>query len=114
MGRTFSVHINPYRINPSNATSSVIDVRDAFDLSFSWRTTGFSKSTTTLQYSNSRAGPDGITEATWSNWTRFGIVAPTPASASTIKFPALGARWARFISSNATGIVIDVNKLVNG
>ena len=76
MSRTYSVYINPYKgLASSIVTSNVINMQDAFDWSYSWRTTSGTTSRVTVELSNANS-IDSIQEKQWSEWTAFGGVAP--------------------------------------
>ena len=111
MARTVHAYENPFRgVAESAITSNVIDLRDAFDWSFSYYTTSGTVSAHTLQLSNA-FDIENIAEATWSTWTQFGKTGL--GSVATTKFPPLGVRFARFLrSASGASISIDVNKLV--
>ena len=111
MARTVPAHTNPFKgIAESALTSGVIDLRDAFDWSFSYYTTSGTVSQHTLQLSNAD-DVENIPEASWSNWTKFGTTALL--SVATIKFPPLGVRFARILRKGSTAsLVININKLV--
>ena len=117
MGRTYSVYIDPYKgLASSVVTSNVINLSDAFDWSYSWRTTSGTTSRVTVELSNANS-KDSILEKQWSRWTAFGHAVPPTPSGSSTEFPPLGVRYVRFIrwASYTTGtIAIDVNKLCNG
>jgi len=117
MGRTYSVYINPYKgLASSVVTSNVINLQDAFDWSYSWRTTSGLTSRVTLELSNANSR-DSIQEKQWSRWTVFGHTVPPTPSGSSTEFPPLGVRFVRFkrwASANTAVVKIDVNKLCNG
>lgn len=111
MARTVYVPINPFDgVAESAITSELIDLRDAFDWSFSYYTTSGTVSAHTLQLSNA-VGPESIAEASWSNWTQFGKTGL--GSVATTKFPPLGVRYARILrAASGASITININKLV--
>ena len=111
MARTINVHVDPFRnLAASIVTSDVIDLRDAFDWSFSYYTTDGTVSAHTLQLSNA-LDPDSIPDASWSVWTQFGKTGLL--SNATIKFPPLGVRFARIRrTGSGASITVDINKLV--
>jgi hypothetical protein len=111
MARTIFAHIDPFSgLGYSTRTSNVLDMRDVFDLSFSYYTIAAGAARAhTLQLSNAN-NIEAIPEASWSDWTSF---TPAVPSGATIKFPPLGFRYARFTrAASGTTTVIDVNKLV--
>ena len=82
----------------SAVTSDTIDVRDAFDVMISWRTTSGLTSRVTLQMYVANAGvPETFVEGRWSNWTKFGETASTPVSLSSLIIPPLGVGYLRFL-----------------
>ena len=111
MARTVPAYTDPFSgVAESGKTSNVLDLRDAFDWSFSYYTTGGTVSLHTLQLSNA-ADPENIAEASWSAWTHFGKTGL--GSLATIKFPPLGVRFARVLRvASGASLVINVNKLV--
>ena len=115
MGRTYAVYDNPYKgLAESIITSKVLDMSDAFDWSYSWRTTSGVTSAVTMDISNAKSR-DSIQEKQWSRWTAFGHTAPPTPSGSSTEFPPLGVRFVRFRRQiSAASIAIDVNKLCNG
>jgi len=111
MARTVPAFTNPFTgIAESAKTSGVVELRDAFDWSFSYYTTSGTVSLHTLQLSNAY-DIESIPEASWSVWTHFGKTGL--GSSATIKFPPLGVRFARFLrSASGASITININKLV--
>ncbi len=99
MARTFWSSSDPFNgVAVSAVTSDVIDVRDAFDIMISWRTTSGATSRCTLQMYVADAGtPAAFTEGRWSNWTKFGETTSTPASLSSLIIPPLGIGHIRFL-----------------
>lgn len=111
MARTVPAFSDPFANKAESAiTSDILDLRDAFDWSFSYYTTSGTVSAHTLQLSNAY-DIESIAEASWSNWTQFGKTGL--GSFATTKFPPLGVRFARFLrSASGASITINVNKLV--
>lgn len=111
MARTVPAFTNPFAgVAESAKTSGVIDLRDAFDWSYSYYTSGGTTSAHTLQLSNAY-DIESIPEASWSNWTQFGKTGL--GSVATIKFPPLGVRFARILrTASLASLTIDINKLV--
>lgn len=111
MARTVPAFTDPFTgLAESYKTSGVIELRDAFDWSYSYYTTSGTVSLHTLQLSNAEDG-ESIPEASWSVWTRFGKTGL--GSVATIKFPPLGVRFARILrTASGASLVINVNKLV--
>lgn len=110
----FSQYINPFEgVGESALTSNVFDVRDAFDLTLSWRTTSGTASVHSYQVSNvaSQASAQSATwEAHWSTVTAFGSAG---GSTTTTYEPPLGHRFARIIRpASGASLVIEVNKMV--
>ncbi len=99
MARTFWNSSDPFAgVTVSGVTSGVIDVRDAFDIMISWRTTSGATSRCTLQMYVADAGvPAAFVEGRWSNWTQFGENAPNPPSVSSLVIPPLGIGHLRFL-----------------
>jgi hypothetical protein len=128
MGRTFSIYVDPYvgrdssgnTLDSSSVTSKNIDLRDAFDWSYSWYTTGSAlTSAVTVEISNAKNESNLSNAKEWSRWTVFGSTTPPVASGASTEFPPLGIRWARFLrrlSSTTTSYAVNirVNKMVNG
>ena len=116
MSRTYSVYIDPYKgLADSVVTSNVINLTDAFDWSYSWRTTSGATSRVTVEISNAKS-TDSIQEKQWSRWTVFGATAPPTPSGSSTEFPPLGVRFVRFrrwASATTAKVKIDVNKMGN-
>lgn len=111
MARTIHVYVNPFHgLGYSTRTSNVIDLRDAFDWSYSYYTIAAGAGRVhTLQLSDAN-DPDNIAAAGWSTWTSW---TPAVPSGATIKFPPLGVRFARITrAASGTTTVIDINKLV--
>lgn len=110
MNRLFPVFYAPYSgLTASQVTSNTIDLRDAAEWTFSWRTTAGSVSTHTLQYSNhsGRAGDGDPPEASWVDDVNFGTGTPALLSGTA------GARYARYLRNPSDGsVTIEVNKLV--
>lgn len=111
MARTVPAFSDPFTgVAESAKTSQVLDLRDAFDWSFSYYTTDGTVSLHTLQLSNA-VGPEDIPEASWSAWTHFGKTGL--GSLATIKFPPLGVRYMRMLRiASGASLSINVNKLV--
>ena len=83
----------------SGRTSRTVDIRDAFDISFSISTSAGTTSTHTLWVSNwtGRLLIDGNPpEAQWSAWTSF------LPSTTTDVHPVLGPRYLRFSKPHTT------------
>ena len=99
MARTVWNSSDPFaNIAVSVVTSDVIDVRDAFDVMISWRTTSGLTSRCTLQMYVAEAGvPAVFVEGRWSNWTKFGETTSTPASLSSLIIPPLGIGHIRIL-----------------
>jgi hypothetical protein len=105
---------DPFAGIASSATqSSIIDTRDAFDLSLSWRTSSGTASAHSYQVSNvaSVSSAQSATyDAHWSTYTVFGSAG---GSTMTTFEPPLGYRFARIIrTASAASLVIEVNKTV--
>jgi hypothetical protein len=111
MARTVPAFTNPFsNLAESAKTSGVIELRDAFDWSFSYYTISGTVSRHTLQLSNAY-DIESIPEASWSVWTHFGTTGL--GSVATIKFPPLGVRFARILrKASGASITININKLV--
>jgi hypothetical protein len=111
MARTVPAFTNPFsNLAESVKTSGVIELRDAFDWSYSYYTISGTVSLHTLQLSNA-FDVESIPEASWSVWTQFGKTGL--GSHATIKFPPLGVRFARIIrSTSGASVTININKLV--
>ena len=94
----------------SGLTSPVIDIRDAFDISYSISTSAGTSTGFNLQVSNwtGRLLIHGDPpEDQWSTWTSF-----TPSVATDIH-PVLGPRYQRWFKDGATGtFVVSYNKHV--
>jgi hypothetical protein len=108
-------YINPYQdLAASIVTSNLIDTRDAFDLTLSWRTASGTSSVLSYQISNASQNPafgESIPEASWSHYTLFGLLGIP--STSTFFEPPLGFRWARCLRTVSGGsYVIEINKFV--
>ncbi len=123
MGRTYTVYIDPFAgtdpdgnsFTSSTVTSKTINLQDAFDWSYSWRTTSGATSRVTMEISNAKS-KNSIQEKQWSLWTAFGQTVPPTPSGSTTEFPPLGVRFVRFRrwASHATAVIaMDVNKFCN-
>jgi hypothetical protein len=88
----FTVPLDPYSgLAVSVVTSNVIDLRDAFDWTFSTWTSAGTTSPLTVQISSDGTLEADIAAASWSNFTTFS------ASAATVTSPLLGARWGRLL-----------------
>lgn len=93
---TYTRFRNPYNgLAESVATSLVVDTRDCFDLTVSWRTISGATSRVTYQISNDHGFDSALSEHMWSNWTVFGTIGV--GSGATTFDPPLGYRWARTI-----------------
>ena len=104
------VYENPFDTEGTGFTSKVLDCRDAYEHTLSFRTVAGSRSTVTLQLSNAAGGvPLSIAEATWSNWTVMGTV--VIGSATTTLDPPLGYRFMRLIRSDSSQ-TIEYNKQI--
>jgi hypothetical protein len=91
MRNAWSYEGNPYKgLAESVVTSGVIDLRDAFDYTLSYRTTAGSTSTFTFQVSN-WSEASSIPETAWSNWT-VDVV-----SSTTYLQPPMGFAYARLL-----------------
>lgn len=100
MGRPINVVIDPFDgVSESGVTSNVIDVRDAFDHTISWRTTSGTTSINTIQISVNTFrsfNQASIPEGSWSNWSTFG-----DSQLSQTINPPLGETHVRILRENS-------------
>ena len=120
MGHPFLIaqYVNPFDglADASHLTSNVIDTRDAFDITLSYRTTSGTTTTFTYQVSNAHK-QDDIAAASWSTYTSYVFT----ASGTSSMEPPLGYRYARVIkvdgSASSTpgtsaALTVEINKMV--
>jgi hypothetical protein len=102
---SFQVWVNPFQGVAESATSSnVLDCRDAFDISLSFRTLSGTSSVLSYWVSNSSVNhPDLVAENSWSHWTTI-----IPPSGVSVLEPPLSFRWAR-VSRPASGASWEFN-----
>ena len=114
MARYASVPINPFDgLADSAVTSNTVPIWDAFDWTLSFRTTAGSGSTLTWQLSNATGDAFSdpvVPEVSWSDWTVVGQSGVALSGTTWLEGP-LGARYVRFLRSDASQVV-ELNKVI--
>jgi hypothetical protein len=97
MSRNVWTYENAFQgLAESTITSNVLDLRDAFDFTISYRTTAGSVSTFTYQFSNG-SNKATLPEEGWSDWTTHVV-----NSGASFFQPPLGFAYARILRAAST------------